>query len=186
MKKYREAIIYAIFILLGFIYAVTRVQPEIVKIFTLEKDIGAKSAQSADLERKLETLQKTEMEKVTLSKQAKNIYKPDASGLDEESSFTVIFDDIIDMAKYNGIKVYSIEYVYNPKDDEFVTGASDKYNVCLLNMQIITDYEDLESFLKELYKYPYLLNVNKLELTPYPKDKKILMSTLQLKLYSTK
>lgn len=186
MKKYKEAILYGIFIILGFIYAVTRVQPEVVKIFTLEKDIGSKSIQSADLERKLETLQKTEMEKMTLSKQAKNIYKPEISGLDAESSFTVVFDDIIDMARYNGIKIYSIEYVYNPKEDEFVKGASEKYNVCQLNMQIITDYQDLESFIKELYKYPYLLNVNKLELTPYPKNKKILMSALQIKLYSAK
>lgn len=186
MKKYKEAILYGIFILLGFIYAVTRVQPEIFKIFTLEKDINTKSVQFADLERKLETLKKTEMEKMTLSKQAKNIYKPDTPGLDAESSFAVLFDDVIDMARYNGIKVYSIEYVYNPKEDEFVKGASDKYNVCQLNMQIITDYEDLESFLKELYKYPYLLNVNKLELTPYPKNKKILISALQIKLYSAK
>lgn len=186
MKKYREAILYAILILLGFVFAVTKFQPEVVKIFTLERDIGSKSIQSADLERKLDTLKKTEMEKMTLSKQAKNIYKSDVSGLDAESSFTVVFDDIIDMARYNGIKIYAIEYAYNPKEDEFVKGASEKYNVCQLNMQIITDYQDLESFLKELYKYPYLLNLDKLELTPYPKNKKILMSALQIKLYSAK
>lgn len=186
MKKYREAILYAIFIILGFAYSVSRAQPEIAKIFTIEKDITQKSVQFADLERKLETLKKSEIEKMTVSGQAKNIYKPEVSGLDAESSFTVVFDDIIDMAKYNGIKIYSIEYVYNPKDDEFVKGVPNKYNVCQLNMQVINDYQDLESFLRELYKYPYLLNINKLELTPYPKNKKILLSSLQIKLYSEK
>lgn len=186
MKKYREAILYGIFIILGVIYAITRVQPEIVHIFNIEKDINEKTIQCADLEKKLEILKKTEMEKMTLSNQAKNIYKPDIPGLDAESSFAVLLDDIIEMARYNGIKLYSIEYIYNPQEDGFVKGASDKYNVCQLNMQIITDYEDLESFLKELYKYPYLLNVSKLELTPYPKNKKILMSVLQIKLYSAK
>ena len=78
------------------------------------------------------------------------------------------------------------EGVYNPPEDEFIKSAADKFNVCSLNMQIIADYSDLESFLKELYKYPYLININKIELTPYPKNKKILMSILQLKLYSSK
>lgn len=186
MKKYREAIIYAIFIILGFVYSVTKTYPEILKIFGVEKDIHEKSIQAVDLERKLETLKKSQMEKVSMSSQSKNIYKPDMAGLDAESSFTVLFDDVIEMAKYNGIKIYSIEYVYNPNDDEFVKGVPDKYNVCQLNMQIIADYQDIESFLRELYKYPYLVDVDKLELTPYPKNKKILMSVLQIKLYSAK
>jgi hypothetical protein len=186
MKKYKEAILYAIFIILGFVYAVMKAQPEIVKIFTTEREIGSKSVQAADLERKLETLKKSEMEKISLTGQAKNIYKPEVSGWEEESSFTVIFDDVIDMAKYNGIKIYAVEYIYNPKEDEFVKGVADKYNVCQLNMQIITDYQNLESFLKELYKYPYLINIDKVELTPYTKNKKVLMSALQIKLYSAK
>lgn len=186
MKKYKEAILYTILILLGFIYVVTRAKPEIVKIFDIEKNIKEKSVQVADLERKLETLKKSMEDKMSLSGQAKQIYKPEVSGLDVESSFTVIFDDIIDMARYNAIKIYSIEYVYDPPSDEFVKGAHDKYNVCQLNMQLITDYQNLEGFLQELYKYPYLVNIDKLELTPYPKDKKILLTYLQLKLYSSK
>lgn len=186
MKKYKEAILYAVLILLGFIYVISKAKPEIGKIFNIEKDINAKSTQVVDLQRQVETFKKTEMEKVSLSEQVKNIYKPETSGTEAESSFTTIFDDIIDMAKYNGIKIYSIGYVYNPAEDEFVKGAADKYNVCQVGMQIVTDYQDLESFLKELYKYPYLLNIDKIELAPYPKNKKILITNLQLKLYSAK
>lgn len=186
MHRYKEAILYTFFIIIGFTYAVIRIRPEIIKIIGIEKDMRSKSAQIVDLERQLDTLKKTEMEKMTISDQVKNIYKPDSPGLDAESSFTVMFDDIIDMARYNGVKIYSIEYVYNPADDDFVKGAPAKYNVCALNMEIIADYLDLESFLKELYKYPYLLNINKIELKPYPKNKKILMSNFQVKLYSSK
>lgn len=185
MRKYREAIIYAIFILIGFIYALNNIRPAIVSIFQVETGINKQANQLSDSEKKLDALKKTEQEKQSIVGQAKNIYTPDIAGLDAESSFAVIFDDIIEMTKYNGIKLYSIEYVYNPKDDDFVKGAPDKYNVCQLNMSVIGDYADIESFLKELYKYPYLVNIDKVELSPYPKNKKILLSKMQIILYSS-
>ncbi|MFA7658389.1 MAG: hypothetical protein WCY19_03045 [Candidatus Gastranaerophilaceae bacterium] len=186
MQKYKEAILFVIFITIGFIYALASLRPRIVDIFTVEKDLSTKSIEYADLERKLETLKASEIANMSTSDQTKNIYKPEIPGMDAESSFTVIFDDIIEMAKYNGIKIYSIEYVYNPAEDEFVKGVGSQYNVCQLNMQIIADYPDLESFLKEIYKYPYLINIDKLELAPYNRNKKILLAKLQLKLYSSK
>lgn len=186
MHKYKEALLYIFFIIISLVYSIIKIQPKIPSIIKIEKEISEKSIQVKDLERKLETLKASEKEKNKLSTETKNIYKSETSGEDEEASFTVIFDDVINMTKYNGVKIYSIEYVYNPPEDEFVKGAADKYNVCQLNMQIIADYPDLEGFLKELYKYPYLINVTKLELMPYPKNKKILMSNLQIKLYSSK
>ena len=187
MQKYKEAILYIFFILIGLIYAVMKIHPAAVGLFSIEKDLQTKTVELADLERKLETLKAAEVEKnLSSSTQLKKVYTPEGQGLDAESSFTVIFDDIVEMAKYNGIKIYTIEYNYNPPEDEFVKGAGDKYNVCDLNMDIISDYTDLESFLKELYKYPYLVNINKFNSMPYSKNKKILLTKLQLKLYSAK
>ncbi|MDD3436315.1 MAG: type 4a pilus biogenesis protein PilO [Candidatus Gastranaerophilales bacterium] len=185
LLRYKEAILYMFFMVIIFVIAVINLQPKIVKIIEIENNIKSQTIQEADLSRKLETLKKSAME-IDLSPQTKKIYKPEIPGLDAESSFAVVFDDIIEMAKYNGIKIYSIEYVYNPQDDEFVKGAADKYNVCVLGMQIIADYADLESFLKEVYKYPYLVNIDKLELSPYQKNKRILLAKLQIKLYATK
>ena len=186
MLKYKDVILYMVFIVLIFAYSLFRLKPEIVKAFDTEKSIREKSAQTIDLETKLATLKKTEADKMDLSGVTKKIYKPDSASVDAESSSAVILDDIIDMTKYNGIKMYAIEYVYNPLDDEFIIGDATKYNVCQLNMSIIADYLDLQSFLKELYKYPYLVSISKLEMSPYPKNKKILMSNLQIKLYSSK
>lgn len=187
MQKYKEAILYIVFIVIGFVYAIVRVKPMIVNLYTIETDLKTKTTESADLDRTLEALKATEMQKnIEISVQTKKIYQPPEAGLDAESSFTVLFDDIIEMTKYNGIKIYSIQYLYNPESDEFVKGAVGKYNVCQLDMQVISDYADLESLLKELYKYPYLININKIELTPYAKNKKILLTNLQLKLYSKK
>lgn len=186
MYRYKEAILYTIFLVIIFIITVVKLHPELIKIINNENNIKAKTIESDDLERKLQALKASEMEKKTSSVQTKTIYKPAESGLDAEGSFTLVFNDLIEMAKYNGVKIYSIEYAYNPTDDEFIKGDATKYNVCQLNMQVIADYLDLKSFLKEVFKYPYLVNINKIELTPYTKNKKILLANIQLKLYSSK
>lgn len=186
MQKYRESILYIVCLIIALIFSISKLQPQIVSIMSINNEIKNKTIEAADLERKLETLKAKEIESMDTSSQTKKIYKPEESGLDAESSFAVVFDDIIEMAKYNGIKVYAIEYLYNPPEDEFVKGDASKYNVCQLNMQIIADYADLESFIKELFKYPYLINISKLEISPYAKNKKILVSNIQLKLYSLK
>lgn len=186
MQKYKEAILYIILFVLVLIFLLVKLKPQLFQVYDLEKSIGAKSTEIVDLERKLEALKAAEAQKMNLAGLNKTIYKPGEESVDAEASFTIIFDDIIQMAKYNGIKIYSIEYAYNPTDDEFVKSASDKYNVCQLKMQVIADYADLENFVKEIYKYPYLINIEKIELTPYQKNKKILISNVQLKLYSSK
>ena len=139
MRKYREAILYTIFIIIGFIYALVSIRPVIVDIFTVETGINKQTNTLSDSQKKLEALQKSEQEKQSIVGQAKNIYKPEIAGLDAESSFAILFDDVIDMTKYNGIKIFAIEYVYNPKDDDFVKGAPDKYNVCDPMERVSTD-----------------------------------------------
>lgn len=186
MQKYKEIILYTALVLLGFIYSLVRIKPVALDLYHIEKDIKAKTIQSADLERKLEALKATEIEKMSVVGMIKNIYKPAETGLDAEGEFSTMFDDIIDMAKYNSIKIYSVEYAYNPTDDNFVKGAPDKYNVCQITMELVADYSDFESFLKELFKYPYLVNVCKIELVPYSKNKKILLINFQIKLYASK
>lgn len=186
MQKYKDTFLYIFFILIGFIYSIVTLRPAIIETMDVEKQIETKTVEAADLERKLETLKASEVEKTATAGQMKNIYKPDMPGLEAESSFTVVFDDIIDMAKYNSVKIYSIEYIYNPTEDEFVKNASSQYNVCDLNIALIADYPDLEGFLKELYKYPYLINIDKIELAPYQKNKRLLLTNLQIKLYASK
>lgn len=186
MAKYKNIILYLLCIIIGFVYALTLLKPQALDLYHIEKDLRAKNVEISDLQKKLENLKASALQSQASSKQTKNIYKPSDSGLDTELSFTVPFNDIIEMAKYNGIKIYSIEYVYNPADDEFVKGAGSSYNVCQLKMEVIADYADLESFLRELYKYPYLVNLEKIELAPYLKNKKMIISNLQVKLYATK
>lgn len=184
MNRYKEAILYIVFILVVLILTVVKTYPKIVDTITVYKNINSQTIQQQDLQTKLDALKKAEMEKMTVSGISKKIFKSEIPGADTETSFSTVFDDVINMAKYNGLKIYAIQYTYNPPDDEFVKGATGKYNVCQLDMEVIVDYQDLESFLKDIYKYPYLINIDMIELTPYPKNKKILLTNLQIKLYS--
>jgi len=186
MLKYKGIIVYLLIVIIGFIYALWNLIPHVKDLYSIEEDIKAKTLVAADLDRKLQDLKNSEIDKLSVSQMVKNIYKPSIGGADLESSFAVVFDDIIEMAKYNGIRIYSLEYIYNPPEDEFVKQASASYNVCELKMQLVSDYTDFEGFLKELFKYPYLINIEKVELTPYLKNKKILIINLNLKLYSEK
>ena len=187
MQKYKDSILYIIFIIIAIIFVLVKMQPKVVELYSIITQLNSKHLELSDLDRKLETLKVSSMEKdAQTAGKIKKIYKSEEPGLDTESSFTVLFDDIIEMAKYNGVKIYSIEYVYNPETDEVVKGAPDKYNVCQLNMQMVADYLDLESFFKEIYKYPYLVNIDKVEITSYEKNKKMLLVHLQIKLYSAK
>ena len=52
-------------------------------------------------------------------------------------------------------------------------------------MKIVSDYSDFEGFIRDLYAYNYLININNIEIYPYQKNKRILLINLTLTLYST-
>src|SRR5574344_1914626 len=65
--------------------------------------------------------------------------------------------------KAKQIKVRSIKYDYDPADDNFVSGAGDKYNVARLNMEMIGNYINYDNFLKEMYKHKHFLDIQSIE-----------------------
>lgn len=186
MKQYKDSILLIILAIALFALCVYKLQPKVVNIYNIETQIKGKTPQLADLERQVETLKQQEA-KVEANNQVydKKFYKPGESGLDTEASFSVMFDDLIEMARYNSVKIYSIAYNYNPASDIFVKNAPGKYNVCQVNMQMIASYVDFNEFMKSIYKYPYLIGIDEIELKPYTKNKRILLINVELKLYST-
>lgn len=186
MLKYKGIILYILIVIIGFVWAVVTLKPNVLDIYHIETEIKQKRIDSANLESTLQDLKTAEISKKSLKKAQKPIYSPTNTDLDTESVFSSMFDNIIQMAKNNGIKIYSIEYDYNPSEDEFVKQAGARYNVCQLKMEIISDYPDLESFLREVLKYSYLVNIDSLELSPYGKNKRFIITNLVLKLYAEK
>lgn len=187
MKRYTDSILLLILIIILAGFGLYKLKPSIVGIYNIEKGISEKTQVLADLDRQLQTLKTEAAQKAQQTDiYEKKFYKPGDSGLDTEASFAVVFDDLIEMAKYNSVKIYSISYTYNPATDAFVKGAPGSYNVCQVNMQMIADYLDFSEFMKAIYKYPYLVNIDEIELKPYTKNKRILLINVQLKLYSAK
>ena len=88
------------------------------------------------------------------------------------------------MLHANNVKIKSIDYTYNPSSDSFVQFGKDVYFVCDVNMQIVSNYVNLGKFIQDIYQYPYYIRINNIDVKPYQKDKKILISDISLRLYA--
>lgn len=188
MEKYKEIILYSILIVLSAIFLFQKIQPAFLSSIDLFGKIKTNKELLAQNQSQLQIAKAKEERKkrLNLSEESfKKIYSPTET-VDAETSFSVLFDDIMDMVKANQIKLHSIRYIYNPAEDSFVKEAPDRYLVCTLVMRIVTNYTDLENLLQDIQKYAYLVNISSIEVYPYEKNKRILLVNLKLTLYSEK
>ena len=116
----------------------------------------------------------------------KPVYKSEIATLDMMSSFGVMFEDVIQSAKYNGLKLRSIEYNMNPAYDVVQKNIGSEYNVCAVQMQLIGNYMQFRSYFQDIYNYPYLINLDKISIFPYADNKRILIADVTVILYSAK
>lgn len=114
----------------------------------------------------------------------KKIYSPIESNLGDDTLFFTLYNDVIEMIHSNSIKIKSIDYTYNPKTDAFVKFGKDIYFVCDVDMELVSNYTNLGKLIQDLYQYPYYIKFNQLDIKPYEKDKKILLTKLSLRLYA--
>lgn len=94
--------------------------------------------------------------------------------------------EINDLLKYYGIKIYKVNYNYDPADDTFYKEKKDLYSVCNVNMELFASYMKFQSFIKDLYKHEHFLDIKGIEINPYKKDKSILSIKMDLSLYAEK
>lgn len=113
----------------------------------------------------------------------KKIYSPIEDKLGNDTLFFTLYSDVIEMVHANTVKIKSIDYQYNPNGDLFVEQGS-QYFVCDVNMEIVSNYTNLGKLIQDIYQYPYYIRINQIEVYPYPKDKKILLSKISLRLYA--
>lgn len=161
--------------------------PNAQKALTTYKDVQQKTIaveeakkQIDDLKNKKEAYEKEE--KVS----TKPVYKSDIATMDMMSSFGVMFEDVIQSAKYNGLKLRSISYKLNPPADVIQKNIGTEYNVCAVQMQLIGNYMQFRSYFQDIYNYPYLINLDKISIVPYAANKKILIADVTIVLYSAK
>ena len=185
LTKYYGVIIFAVIIL-----AVLA-----IGYFLLAPKITAKSENETLIETKTEELQKKQealriieikIKKIqtSITESSKKIYSPIESDLGNDTLFFTLYNDLIEMLHANSVKIKSIDYAYNPQEDEFVKFGKDVYFVCDVKMELVSNYVNLGKFIEDIYQYPYYIKINDVEIKPYPKDKKILLADISLRLYA--
>ena len=188
-EKFKNAILLLIFGIILFIFLLSKLMPSVQSIFNDNKTYKTQTASYEEKQRTLETLKQ---QAVNREKQkakdpiTKKFYKPIITGSDTETVITDQLQDIIRILRANMIKARSIDYEYDPQDDAFVANAGDKYHVCRLTLELIAEYKAFERFMQDLYKHEHFLDMETIEITPYQKNKKILLINMKLKLYAQK
>ena len=113
----------------------------------------------------------------------KKIYSPVENNLGDDTLFFTLYSDLIEMVHSNSIKIDSIDYKYNPDGDEFVA-QGETYFVCDVNLKLVSNYVNLGKLIQDIYQYPYYIKINNIDVYPYPKDKKILLTSMSVRLYA--
>jgi hypothetical protein len=168
-----------------FLILLTRIIPEIKEVVNIQNETKTQSSALADAERKLEDLKKSEEAKKERDANViKAFFKPINTGLDTEGAISDEFEEIAQIMRNNKIKARSIKYDYDPQNDNFVKNAGNRYQVCQITANMIASYANFEGFLRDLYKHEHFLEISKIEILPYQKNKRVLLISLRIKLYA--
>lgn len=185
LKKFKISVTILGLALLVAIAMIAKTVPEIQKTIQIQEETKTKSGELADAERKLTELktaaeQRDEQDSSVLQM----FFKPVSEGLDTEAAISDEFGEILQLLRENKVKTRSVKYDYDPQDDNFVKNAANKYHVCRVSAEMIANYSDFANFVRELYKHEHFLDISKIEIVPYQKNKRILLISFQIKLYA--
>ena len=176
-KRYYGVIVFCIAIVLLIFGFVQLISPKVTELNDLKASIEQKQGQVSELENKLNIVkQKIKKIKNSIISSQKKIYSPIESDLGNETLFFTLYNDVIEMVHSNSVKIKAIDYTYNPETDAFVKFGKDIYFVCDVNMELVSNYVNLGKLIQDLYQYPYYIKINEIEVKPYQKDKKILIT----------
>lgn len=148
------------------------------KLETTQKTFESKIREKQIVENKIKKI------KDSILSSQKKVFTPIESDLGSDSLFFTLYNDIIDLLHTNSINIKSIKYTYNPEDDAFVKFGKDVYFVCDISLDLVSNYVNLGKLIQDIYQYPYYIKINSIEVKPYPKDKTVLTTKLNLRLYA--
>ncbi len=190
LKQFIIPIALIVLIFVGLGYTGSKIYENYQSYTAANEEVAQKTATVQEKQAKLDEYKRKEQEEKAKENESKNsekpFYKPVMSGLDTEAVIAGEFAEVLQLVRANQIKVRSIKYDYDPKDDAFVSGAGSQYNVARLNMEMVGNYSNYDNFLKEMYKHEHFLDIQTAEIVPYKKNKKILLINFKVKLYAKK
>ena len=187
LKKFKIAIGILAAVLIISIIIIAKLVPVFQNISNIQKEHSATSKSLVDAERRLAELKKSQQEEMKEERSySKAFFRPISGGFDTESAVSEEFGEILQIMRENKIKARTFKYDYDPQDDNFVKNMGNKFHVCRISADLIASYSQFENFLKDLFKHEHFLEISKIEIVPYQKNKRILLVNLQIKLYAQK
>ena len=184
-KKYYGVIAFCVIVVVLIFGAYKLIAPKIELLNSQKDTITTKEGELSKKKNDLAIVQKKIKQiKDSIGGSQKKIYSPVESDLGNDTLFFTLYSDVIEMVHANSIKIRAIDYIYNPEADSFVKFGKDIYFVCDVNMELVSNYVNLGKLIQDLYQYPYYIRINELDVKPYDKDKKVLISNLSLRLYA--
>ena len=185
LKKYYGLLIFIAIVVVVCYLAYNTINPKYNESIALDNNVDKqenllkkRKIEMQNVKNKLQKLQDA------INTSQKRIYAPLESDLGNDTLFFTLYQDIIEMIHSHSIKIKSLDYYYNPEQDTFVESGKDAYFVCDVEMELVSNYVNLGKLVEDLYKYPYYIKINSLDVLPYKKDKKVLLSKLNLVLYA--
>lgn len=183
--KFKEAILYSVLIFGGFVWLLMQIIPQITDLINTEKKIKARTVELEKVSAKLEKIKEEQLSnKKEEEDRVKLIYKSDIKFDNGETEYLLMVDDVINIVKDNGLKLYNIDYNYDLPSDDIVSQSGGRYLGCQLTLSLVGSYNQIKNLLIDIIKYPYLISLNDVEVESYQKDKNTLISIIKLTLYA--
>lgn len=184
-KKYYGVLIFAVVVAVMVFVATQLVLPKFDELNSIKNSVAAQEQKLQGKRNELLTVQnKLKKLKDSITGSQKKIYSPVESDLGNDTLFFTLYNDVIEMVHANSIKIKAIDYKYNPETDEFVKFGKDVYFVCDINMELVSNYTNLGKLIENIQQYPYYIKINEVNVKPYSKDKKILITNMSIRLYA--
>ncbi len=137
-----------------------------------------------NLRRQKAEAEKPKEDKKKESESGKIIYEVLGQQFSAEASFGIMFDNILANMTNSGLRIRSIDYNYSPSNDKIVEANVPGYNACELSFVTVSNYTQLQTFLKNIAKENYLTSISEIYLEAYDKDKTILIARFKIRLYT--
>lgn len=184
-KRYYGLILFLVVLVFSIFGSYKTIMPKIETKTNLEMSIESQTQIRDQKQAQLQNV-KNKIKKIkdSIASSQKRIFSPVEADLGNDTLFFTLYNDVLDMVRTNSVKIKTIKYTYNPAGDMFVQYGKDAYFVCDINLDLASNYVDLGKLIQDIYQYPYYVRINSLEVKPYNKDKKILLSKLSLRLYA--
>ena len=184
-KRFYGLFLFIVALFIAIFASYNLLMPKIGELETAEQNVDKLKAKlDSKKQDKIRVEKKIKKLSETTAKSQKKIFSPIETDLGDDCLFFALYNDVIEMIHANSVKIKKMDYEYNPENDPFVKHGKDSYFVCDINLELVSNYVHLGKLIQNVYQYPYYIKINNVEVKPYKKDKKILLTNMSLRLYA--